>query len=787
MSERGGISLPGSPAQVPGLPENFAPVLFEQFATLNTKALRPGIKDEEMAWCDGIMPIGPNNARVLWGTGTEIFSDSTGIEWFGFGNISTTNYCYALLSDGSLWAINMQTLAEIEIMVPGTINNPRSVFGFSQWGSKYAIFAEDQTNGYWLWDGTNLFGAGTMGPEVSITNGGQNYTSAPSYSVITTGSGTGIGLSFQLQNGAVSQVTVTNPASGFGRNDFTAVYLVGGGTDSSAVPGVNIAKNSGGLAEVYVISAGSGYTGFAFAVVNPGGTGGHGATISLSIQNGSITGAAIVTPGQGYREAPGIGIFDPGIPGSGGSSIPGGTGGAIGCTIAYGQITGIAVMQSGSGYVSPPTVTIVGDGTGASALATVDGGGVSGFVMTHMGQGYTKAVALLTGGNDGASITVQAMPFGISGTAVEVYQNHVWVTNGAARAAFPPQNRTIFSDPSTPVGFGNGGGAFASSDAFLRIGYHALKQTNGFLYLIGDSSMNYISGVQTSSSGSGSVAAIPVTTFGNLNVDPQIGTPWPGSVQVFSRNIVFANTVGIHVSYGGAIKKVSDPLDGFYATGNIFGQTANFTSAVAHIFAIPVYMLLLPVVDPFTGQPRHKLLMWDGKKWFTAQQDRTLQFIATYEQNSVLTAYGSDGESIFPLFAQPTTAFKKTLQSKLFASPAYFTTKQSRSLSGILNYYDTDGTTTVSIDSEAGLGTGNALIPITETGLVLWMNNAGGSVSWTNNSSQAVTWGGLNLTVFGPYPTGQQGRLIGLTLQTTASDLAILSLMLADMVESPNV
>jgi hypothetical protein len=41
--------------------------------------------------------------------------------------------------------------------------------------------------------------------------------------------------------------------------------------------------------------------------------------------------------------------------------------------------------------------------------------------------------------------------------------------------------------------------------------------------------------------------------------------------------------------------------------------------------------------------------------------------------------------------------------------------------------------------------------------------------------------------VFGPVPVGQQGRLIGMTAYTNASDMALLSLMLSDMVETPNV
>ena len=52
----------------------------------------------------------------------------------------------------------------------------------------------------------------------------------------------------------------------------------------------------------------------------------------------------------------------------------------------------------------------------------------------------------------------------------------------------------LVADFSTAVGGGN----FTSSDSFLKIGFSRLVQSNGFLYLFGDSSINYISGVQTS-------------------------------------------------------------------------------------------------------------------------------------------------------------------------------------------------------------------------------------------------------------------------------------------------
>jgi hypothetical protein len=435
-------------------------------------------------------------------------------------------------------------------------------------------------------------------------------------------------------------------------------------------------------------------------------------------------------------------------------------------TVGSNGISSITVTTSGTNYTSVPVATIVGDGTGAQLTAQISAGGVTTINVINPGQGYTRALVQISGGNNAANANLTLMPFGISGTTVEVYQQHVWVANGGAVASFPPKNRVIFSAPGSPADFGDGGGAFLATDSFVRVGYHSLKQSNGFLYLIGDSSISYISGVSTSSAPATSTtpAGPSITTFGNQNVDPQIGTPWPSSVQLFSRNIALANTVGIFVSYGGAVTKVSEPLDDFYSTvpALIYANQADFGSAVGLVFGKPVYMLLLPVIDKNSGLQVNKLLCWDGRKWFTSQQDRTLTYIASQEINSSLMAWGTDGTSIFRIFADPSTGFQKVVQSKLFSTPAYWTEKTATRLHAVLHTRTVDQPLSITIDNEKATGTGNAAQSVQPLG------NAGADV-------------------MGPYPIGQAGRMMGVTVTTSASDLDVLSIGVSEQVYSLNV
>lgn len=364
----------------------------------------------------------------------------------------------------------------------------------------------------------------------------------------------------------------------------------------------------------------------------------------------------------------------------------------------------------------------------------------------------------------GASFGGGNTPTGLGGHAIETYAGRVWIANGST---------ILFSAPGSLIEFssGAGGGNFSSADSFLRVTFTALRQSNGFLYLIADSSMNYISGVQTSGSP-------PVTTFTNQNADPEIGTPWPWSVETYGRNIVFANAFGAHVSYGAAITKVSEDLDGVYNTLPGFGGLLA-SSAKATLNGKKVWMILLNIVDPYTGQPSNKLFLWNSKFWWSSPQDARLTFVGSQEVDSVLTAWGTDSYGIYKLFARPTTAFSKVVRSRLWDTPVGIQEmKAAVRLWGMAQYYAQDGEEiTINIDNETGTVSQtieDGPLPVT------WYNNAGQVVTWYNNSAASVAWvvSGVGIVVFEPDAVGQNGTLLGMTASTNASDLALIQLML---------
>jgi len=437
----------------------------------------------------------------------------------------------------------------------------------------------------------------------------------------------------------------------------------------------------------------------------------------------------------------------------------------------------VTITNGGSGYATAPTVTASGGaGSGATFAATVAGGIVTGVTIVNPGSGYvagnTVTLGFSGGGGSAAAATVTLMPFAIAGTTIEVYAGRVWIANGAT---------ITFSAPGSIVDFStaSGGGNFTSSDSFLRVRYVQLLQTNGFLYLIADSSINYISGVQTS----GTPAT---TTFTNQNADPEVGTPWPSTVNTFGRNILFANAFGAHVSYGAAVNKISDMLDGIYNTVENFGGLIP-SAAKAIIFGKRVWMLLLPIIDPISGQQVNKIFMWDGKRWWSSPQEVAINYIQYQEIDSVITAWGSTNTAIYPLFQQPTVAFEKVVQSKLWdKAGGYMFMHTNNRLWGMAQYYSIDlPTLDITIDNEnSGAEQSVSLMPTA----LLWTNNLGNPITWTNSLGDELLWfaaGGI--TVMPPQSIGQAGVLQGMTITTRAADMALISMAMDSQIAGTRI
>ena len=715
-----------------GQPESPRLWSFEGFDTMNTKPSRSAIGDQEMSWCLNFMPVGKNNLRTLYGKGPTVYTAPSGgtINYFAFFGLTTLaqdtanlpghEYVVAFLGDGSATFTDLTNNSGV-YTTASAMFPVSSAPGTAQWGNKYLIIVSQliSGNGYWLFDGANLYTSGTVGPVADIVGNGRGYTSVPS---VTAYGGSGSGATFvaTVTNGQVTSVAVTSPGSGYQVNEGIGLSFNGGGSSGSTAI-ITPSISNGQLIGTGIANAGAGYT--SNATVNVAGDGSE-AEVSLSVtgQMGSVT---VTAGGAGYSGATAT------VTGANGS----GSGATLTVTGVNGTISSIVVNTPGTGYQSPVVIAITGGGAGASATGTVVNGSVTSASVTNTGSGYTKATFTITDPDATvAQATLTLMPFGVQGTTVETYQSRVWIGDG---------DKGLFSSSGDPSNYSvaDGAGVFRSTDSFLRQSYTKFLQSNGLLDIFGDSSINYISGVTTSGSP-------PNTTFTNQNIDPQIGTPWPTAAQVYSRAIVFANSFGVHALYGGAAQKVSGQLDGVLEQLPTTSYTPS--AAVATIFGVHVYMILLPLQDPTTLTISNLLVMWDGKKWWAASQDFTPTYITTREINSNIVAYGTDGTNIYPMFSSPSASLTKIAQSKLWITPHYFVLKRELRMAMISKNNDSSpAVVSIALDNE--------------------------------NASLAYTYG-FTVPPTGPNQNWQvqavenSGIMVGYTVNTTAKDFVLIAL-----------
>lgn len=816
-----------------GIQEGFKQFSMGGFGGMNQmSSSRLDGKDNESWWQENLIKTGEGCLRSLWDQGSALYNAPVGktIIYQFFYNIGATNYVAIFLSDGTAIQVNTATGANVTIsgaantFYNSSVSTQIPVCG--QWGTTYLLIANNfGQNNYWVWDGALLYTAGSLSPLITITDGGTNYTSAPTVTAYG-GSGTGATFTATVLNGSVVSIQQTATGSGYEPGDIVQLYITGGGSDSNAE--LVAVLTSGAVTGVVITNAGSGYDNGTWNL-NFSAGGGTGATGTYTVSGGMVTGATITSGGSGYTGSPVVGFPTPisstltvtnngtgytpgtyalGFSGGGGTgaagtytigigggvtgysitnngsgytsapavSFPsgGGTGaaatanlfgsGASGISlVASNSVASVTVVNGGSGFTSTPALTFIGGGgTGATATAVISGGSIASVTVNNGGSGYTSApaVEVQSGANNSATATVTLMPFGISGTSIETFQQRVWLCFPfqSSHGNGVQQNGEIINI-SAPGSFSDfatsdGGLTFTNTDSFLRSQYINIKQSNGYLYPMGDSSVSVISNVQTSGNPS-------TTTFNYQNTDPQTGVAWRDSVQAYSRTILFANPFGVFGLYGGAVTKISKNMDNIFNNA-VFPAAGGVTptSALANIFNLKVYLINMTVVDPFTGQQRTLMLGWDEKEWFIVSQASVYTIISTQEVASNLIAWGTDGNSLYPLLATPSALITKKLSSKLFGSQNQLIQKESMGL--YLQVQD------LSV-AKAGISF-NAITIDSETG--------------TYNLPQIPTFGNAVPPFYQIQSAGSgdvYGCNLGYTLTSTSQDFTINSLSLGNL------
>ena len=709
-------------------------------------------KDNESWWQENLIKTGDGCLRSIWDQGSPFYTTSgKTIIYFFFYNIGPTNYVAIFFSDGT--AVSVNTATSVSTTISATANTfydsgiSPQIPVCGQWGTTYLLIANNfNQNAYWVWDGTLLYTAGTLSPLITITDGGSNYTSAPT---VTAYGGNGSGATFvaTVLNGSVVNIQETNPGSGYEPGDIVQLYITGGGSDSNAE--LMAVLTSGAVTGVVITNPGSGYTPGTYALTFTGGGGTLAAGTYTVGASGTVTGTVITNGGSGYTGSPAVSFTHGGGSNAAGISL-----------ITSNSIASVTVVNGGSGFTSTPTLTVIGGGgSGAVLTAVLTTGSISSVTVNNGGTGYTSAPAIevQSGVNNAATATVTLMPYGISGSSIETFQQRVWLCYPfqAANGNGVQQNGEIIN-VSAPGSFSDfatsdGGLEFINSDSFLKSQYINIKQSNGYLYPIGDSSVSVISNVQTSGSPT-------TTTFNYQNTDPQTGAAWRDTVVPYSRTILIANIFGVFGLYGGAVTKISKNMDNIFNNA-VFPASGGVvpTSAVANIFNLKVYLINMTVVDPFSNQQRTLMLGWNEKEWIIISQSSVFTFIGTQEVNSDLIAWGTDGTSLYQMFDAPSNFITKKLSSKLFGAQNQLIQKEGMGM--YLQVQDL---------SSGGAGVSfNSITVDTENG--------------TYQVPQLPTFGAATPPLYPIVSIGSgdiYGTNIGYTLESTSKDFSINTLSL---------
>ena len=167
-------------------------------------------------------------------------------------------------------------------------------------------------------------------------------------------------------------------------------------------------------------------------------------------------------------------------------------------------------------------------------------------------------------------------------------------------------------------------------------------------------------------------------------------------------------------------------------------------------------MILLPITDPFTGATANKLVLYDGKKWWTTPQELTPTFITTFEFNSATLSYGTNGNTLFQLTANYAATLTKTVASRLWDKPTYMVNKRADRLLGMVQQSNTLAPNiTLSVDNQTSTRS------YSTAGLT--------DPRWTASGQK---WFVTNVE--------QTGVLLGLTIQTAEPSIILQSFMLVD-------
>jgi len=300
----------------------------KNFTSLNTKANRTAIKEDEFAWIENAMPIGHGNIKVIPAQSTvkdasnNVIAFANTVSFLTSANIDVNDYILGFETNGRSQYVKLDTSGTANIgnvAAAGTFSSGN--VSAAQYKNQRVIIG-DPDKGLFTWDGANVSSIGAVG-FIGIRNAGAGFTSTPSVTLSapqeTTGNVQATAVATVLAN-VVSTITLTNAGQGYTLPP--TVTISGGGATTSATAIASLVTFKTGTVSVVMNTSGTGYTNSANVTITIGDATGWTtrATANAIVSGGLITQILMSNPGAGYTSTSNVAVLiadSSGTPGSG--------------------------------------------------------------------------------------------------------------------------------------------------------------------------------------------------------------------------------------------------------------------------------------------------------------------------------------------------------------------------------------------------------------------------------------------------------------------------------------
>lgn len=412
--------------------------------------------------------------------------------------------------------------------------------------------------------------------------------------------------------------------------------------------------------------------------------------------------------------------------------------------------TGVAYTSASTATVSAPNDT---GGTLAVISLAITGGAITGVSAYGTGltpgTGYTS-VPTVTLGGPGSGQTITAALISQPGSCIASFSGRVWIANG----------RTLYY---TAAGTNNdfvstSAGNIIFNDSTLIGNITQLVSANNFLYVFGTDSINVISDVRISSTGS--------TLYTNTNISASVGTDLTYAMMPYFRSIVFMNRYGVYALVGSTTSKLSDALDGVFPYID-FTKTISAGQVLVFNILCAAFNFYVKSTFPYgTGGSRWIQAVYFDKKWFFTFQN-AITYITSIPVSGSAVLFSTTGLDLQKTYQDSTAAISSYIQPALYGMGDIIRDKQALKF-GVEAILPAalGNNLTVTVDSESAT---SPSVTLNNFNYVSWLNNSGIVVSWVNSSAQTVLWGNGTIGYYlYRYDAEMWGKYISLTVTSSS-------------------